>query len=179
MPTIQIRAGQASDLKILSTLDHAYTTDHVWQMDMDYQGNNIDVMFKEVRLPRPVEVEYPRDPEDLLNITQAESEILVASMGDEPIGYIRLSSGAALATAWVTDMAVIKYLRRQGVGSSLLLAGRDWAAQKKSRRILLEMQSKNFPAISMAKKLGFDFCGYSDRYYPNQDIAVFFAYPLR
>jgi ribosomal protein S18 acetylase RimI-like enzyme len=148
-------------------------------MDMDDLGDDIDVKFREVRLPRPVEVDYPREPEDLLKIKKAESEILVACMGEEPIGYIRLNTGAALSTAWVTDMAVIKYLRRQGVGSSLLLAGRDWAAQKNSRRIILEMQSKNYPAIGMAKKLGFDFCGFSDRYYPNHDIAVFFAYPLR
>jgi len=179
MPTIEVRAGQSSDLKILSAIDHTYTTDHVWQMDMDYQSNNIDIKFKEVRLPRPVEINYPRTPEDLMDIKKAESEILVASMGDEPIGYIRLGSGAALSTAWVTDMVVIKYLRRQGVGSSLLLAARDWAAQKNCTRILLEMQSKNYPAICMAKKMSFEFCGYSDRYYPNQDIAVFFAYPIR
>ena len=38
-----------------------------------------------------------------------------------------------------------------------------------------EMQSKNYPGISMANKLGYEFCGYSDRYYTNQDIALFFA----
>jgi hypothetical protein len=31
----------------------------------------------------------------------------------------------------------------------------------------------------MAQKLGFDLCGYNDRYYPNHDIALFFAKSIR
>jgi RimJ/RimL family protein N-acetyltransferase len=37
------------------------------------------------------------------------------------------------------------------------------------------MQSKNHPAIAMARKLGFSYAGYSDRYYVDQDIALFFS----
>jgi RimJ/RimL family protein N-acetyltransferase len=36
------------------------------------------------------------------------------------------------------------------------------------------MQSKNYPAIALARKLGFSYSGYSDRYYADQDIALFF-----
>jgi ribosomal protein S18 acetylase RimI-like enzyme len=45
--------------------------------------------------------------------------------------------------------------------------------------MVLEMQPKNYPAIQLAQKLGFDFCGYNDRYYANRDIALFFAKGLR
>jgi RimJ/RimL family protein N-acetyltransferase len=41
------------------------------------------------------------------------------------------------------------------------------------------MQSKNHPAIQLAHKLGFEFCGYNDHYFSNQDIALFFSRPLR
>jgi hypothetical protein len=41
------------------------------------------------------------------------------------------------------------------------------------------MQPKNYPAICLAQKLGFDLCGYNDRYFANQDIALFFAKNLR
>jgi len=37
------------------------------------------------------------------------------------------------------------------------------------------MQSKNNPAIRMANKLGFSFCGFRDHYFPNQDLALFFS----
>jgi RimJ/RimL family protein N-acetyltransferase len=48
-----------------------------------------------------------------------------------------------------------------------------------SRRIVLEMQPKNYAAIHLAQKLGFDLCGYNDRYYANHDIALFFAKGVR
>jgi hypothetical protein len=31
----------------------------------------------------------------------------------------------------------------------------------------------------MAQKLGFEFCGYNDRYFANRDIGLFFAKSLR
>jgi hypothetical protein len=45
--------------------------------------------------------------------------------------------------------------------------------------MVLEMQPKNHAAISMAQKLGFDLCGYNDRYYSNRDIALFFSRSVR
>jgi len=43
------------------------------------------------------------------------------------------------------------------------------------QRLLLEVQPKNYPAIQMAKKLGFELCGYNDHYFANHDIALFFS----
>jgi RimJ/RimL family protein N-acetyltransferase len=58
----------------------------------------------------------------------------------------------------------------------LALAALEWtAAQTKSQRIILGMQTKNFPAINLALHMGFDYCGYIDHYYPNRDIAIFFT----
>jgi ribosomal protein S18 acetylase RimI-like enzyme len=75
----------------------------------------------------------------------------------------------------MTDLVVAGRLRRQGIGSALVLAAQDWVANhSKSRRLVFAMQPKNFPAINLSQKLGFDFCGYNDHYYPNQDIAIFF-----
>ena len=51
--------------------------------------------------------------------------------------------------------------------------------KEETRRLVLEMQHKNHAAIQLAKKLGFDFCGYNDRYYANHDIGLFFAKSLR
>jgi GNAT superfamily N-acetyltransferase len=79
-------------------------------------------------------------------------------------------------TTWVMDLAVRPNLRRQGIGSALMLAALDWTgAQTKSQRLILGMQTKNFPGINMAQKLGLDYCGYIDHFYPNRDIAIFFT----
>jgi RimJ/RimL family protein N-acetyltransferase len=45
--------------------------------------------------------------------------------------------------------------------------------------MLLEMSSKNSPAIRLAQKLGYEFCGYNDAYYELQDIALFFGRLIR
>jgi hypothetical protein len=44
---------------------------------------------------------------------------------------------------------------------------------------LLEMPSKNNPMVSLARKLGYEFCGYNDLYYETQDIALFFGRSIR
>jgi hypothetical protein len=41
------------------------------------------------------------------------------------------------------------------------------------------MQSKNYPAVHMAMKLGYEFSGYQDHFYANGDIALFFTRYLR
>jgi ribosomal protein S18 acetylase RimI-like enzyme len=87
--------------------------------------------------------------------------------------------GIAPVTAWVTDLVVMRRVRRQGIGSGLVLAGMEWAKQRGLDRIVLEMQPKNYPAICLAYKLGFAFCGYNDRYYVTRDIALFFAKSVR
>jgi ribosomal protein S18 acetylase RimI-like enzyme len=69
--------------------------------------------------------------------------------------------------------------RRQGIASALVLAAQSWAVQRKDGRVLLEMSSKNNPAIRLAQKLGFEFCGYNDQYYESQDIALFFGRLIR
>ena len=79
----------------------------------------------------------------------------------------------------ITDLVVDVANRRKGVGTALLAAGQDWAASRSHRRLILELQAKNLPAIRFAQKFGYEFCGYNDHYYINQDVAIFFAKILK
>jgi ribosomal protein S18 acetylase RimI-like enzyme len=80
-----------------------------------------------------------------------------------------------LARGWVKDLAVVTPYRRQGIGSELVRAALRWGRERALRSVLAETQTKNYPAICFCRKHGFVFCGFIDQYYPNQDIAVFFA----
>lgn len=175
MPEIQIRPAIATDVNYLMALDHHFRTEYVWQMEIDTDPNKIDVQFRRTRLPRAVRHPYPRDPEGLADNWTHRSGLLVAVHDGNPVGYIALMVEVIPKTALATDLAVALRMRRQGIGTALVLAALDWAAHHQCRQLWLEMQSKNYPAIAMAQKLGFDFCGYSDHYYPNQDIALFFT----
>ncbi len=179
MPEIEIRPAIAADIPSLVTMDHTYTSDFAWQMDVQVDEGLIQVSFREIRLPRSVRVEYPRPVRTLADSWADRHGLLVALHQGEVVGYVSLMLNIAPVTAWVTDLAVVRRLRRQGIGSALVLAAQEWGENHACRRIVLEMQPKNHPGIQMAKKLGFDFCGYSDLYYANHDIALFFARPLR
>jgi ribosomal protein S18 acetylase RimI-like enzyme len=180
MPEIEIRDAVAEDIPKLTNLDHDYASDYVWQMDVQSPDEGqIEVFFRQVRLPRSVKVEYPRSAQLLAEEWIKRSGLLVAVHDNALVGYIGLMLEMAPQTAWVTDLVVSRGMRRKGIGSALVVSGMAWGMQHKCYRLVLEMQPKNFPAISLAKKLGFEFSGFNDHYYLNHDVALFFAKALR
>jgi ribosomal protein S18 acetylase RimI-like enzyme len=179
MPEIEIRPVIAADVPILASIEHAYKSNYCWQMELTSQEKEITANFREIRLPRQITVEYPRKPELLLQDWNKRTGLLTGVLEGVPIGYISLTEGMSPSTAWVTDLVVAPSFRRKGIATALVLAGQDWSRSRHNRRMILEMQSKNMPAIRLALKLGFEFCGYNDLYFSNQDIALFFAQFLR
>jgi hypothetical protein len=57
----------------------------------------------------------------------------------------------------------------------LILAAQEWAMQHNLRRLNIPLQSKNYPALRMILKMGYEFGGYQDHYFSNRDIALFFT----
>jgi len=180
MPEIQIRPAIAADFPVLVALERNYSSEYVWQMEFQHEREQGEVMvnFRQVRLPRPVRVEYPRSSRALAAEWEHCSEILIAQMADQPVAYVSLALDKIPATTWISDLVVERRLRRQGIGSALLLAASEWALQMESHNLVLEMQPKNHPAIQLALKLGFEFCGYNDRHYANHEIGIFFGKSL-
>lgn len=173
---VSIRAGGEDDMPVLMGLDHGYSTEYVWQMEIDQARPKMGASFREARLPRAMQVAYPRSKETLQSNWKVQAAFLVAENAQQQsIGYASLVTGMAPGAAWLTDLVVGASQRRKGVGSRLVLAAQAWAREHGNERLVLEMQSKNHPAIKLAQKLAFEFAGYNDRYYENQDIALFFA----
>ncbi|UCE00606.1 MAG: GNAT family N-acetyltransferase [Chloroflexota bacterium] len=176
MPEIEIRPAVQEDIAPLVKIDHSYFSDHVWQMDPHFTSGQTGAVFREVRLPREAKVDYPRSTELLSKHWESYSGVLVAVHAGEVVGYTSLVENMMPITTWVMDLVVHPNLRRRGIGSALMLAALDWTrAKTKSQRLILGMQTKNFPGINLAEKLGFDYSGYIDHYYPNRDIAIFFT----
>lgn len=175
MTEINIRPAISPDIPKLISLDHDYATGYVWQMSLDLTDVQTQVSFREVKLPREVHVNYPRSIRRLADSWTERDLLLLAEEGEAVRGYISLQLGLAPASAWVEDLVVDRLQRRKGIGSALVLAAQDWCGRKGLHRITLEMQPKNYPAIQFASYLGFEFSGYNDQFYRDQEIAIFFS----
>jgi RimJ/RimL family protein N-acetyltransferase len=105
--------------------------------------------------------------------------MLVAGLAGQPVAYIRLDDHIAPETIWVTDVVVTREERHKGIATALLLSAQKWAMQRDAARIVAETTSKNYAMIALAQKLGFEFSGYHNQYYPSRDIALFFSRFLR
>lgn len=181
MAEIQVRPATAEDLPQLATFDHGYSTDYVWQMELrdDPSVGQVQATFRSVRLPRPMRVTFAREAEQLTDAWNRRVCFLVAEQDGVLKGYLNLVLAPAAETGWIADCAVERRYRRSGVASVLLAAGAQWSRANRLKRLVAEMQSKNYPAICFAQKHGLVFSGYNDRYYPNQDVALFFGMTLK
>jgi len=178
MSDIQIRSTVAGDLPRLMGIDHSVTSEYVWQLELRREGSQITATFREVRLPRPIPLAYPNDPFALADEWTQRSAILTALINNNPVGYLSLMDRPS-SVAWITDLVVVPEWRRRGVASALLNDAQEWGLKRGHRKLFLEMQSKNQPAIRLAQKHGYEFCGYNDHYYLRQDVALFFARALK
>ncbi|HMZ07069.1 MAG TPA: GNAT family N-acetyltransferase [Anaerolineales bacterium] len=179
MSDIQVRPTIASDLSRLMGFDHSIKSDSVWQLEFRRDTGQVTTTFREVRLPRTIQVAYPHNPFSLADDWARRSMMYTALIGGDPVGYIGLMERGISSTVWVTDLAVHPQYRRQGLGRGLLASGQAWAESRAHHRLILEMPSKNLPTIRLAQKSGFEFCGYNDQYYLNKDVALFFARVLK
>ncbi len=172
------QAQSEADLVACSALDHTYSTEYVWQVDLREEGDETAVRFRVVRLPRMIRVAYPRDRDALLRSWKARDCFLVATVEDVILGYVNMRVDPVFPRGWIHDLVVDQRVRRRRIGSALLEQALRWARLHGLRHIALDMQTKNYPASCFARSHGFAFYGFNDHYYPNQDIALFFGRPV-
>ena len=179
MPAIDIRSAISSDIPHLVRFDHSVETTHVLQMESVATTGNIDISFKETKLPRSLALPYPKSVESMADSWTRHGLFLVARMDIKLVGYLILELSAETKTGLVTDLVVDSSSRRLGIASGLLISTRNWLKNKGIRRENLVVQAKNHAGISLARKLKMDYCGYLDHYYANRETAIFFSSIIR
>jgi GNAT superfamily N-acetyltransferase len=183
---ILLRAATLADLNACIALDADSQTDHVWQMEEREENGGISVRFQTIRLPRVMRVAYPRQRDDLVSCWENGALVLVTSdkpavdeRPDEELpqiyGYCQLDALAWQGTGWISHLIVDRRHRRLGIGAAMLKASILWGRKSGLARLMVAVQTKNYPAISFCQKFGFVFSGFNDHYYPNRDIALFFS----
>ena len=173
-----VRPARSSDLELCVALDHAYRSDHVWQLDAREEVENIAITFRIARLPREIKVDYPRTGEELAAGWQKRDSFLVAAEGTKVRGYVAMNVEAEHGVLWVGDLVVDRPWRRRGIGTALLLAAGQSGQNQGLARLAMAVPTKGYPAIRFCQSHGMTFCGYNDHYWPGQDIALFFSQSL-
>lgn len=164
-----------AELAACASLDHSSLTEFVWQVDMREEGDEMALRLRTVRLPRSMQIDYPRDRASLLTSWERRDCFLVAAADDVILGYINLRRDTVPARGWIHDLVVSRPFRRRRIGSALLEQAGRWAALHEIAHLTFEVQTKNYPGIQFTKAKGYVFCGFNEHYYANQDIAVFFG----
>lgn len=173
-----IRPAQPEDIDACLKLDHSLETQHVWQVQQREGSDGTIITFQTLRLPRPIRVAYPRDADALRLDLEEVGRVLVAEAENIVLGYAQLTVTASDKNAWLRNLIVDQPYRRHRIGSALLDQAKAWALRHQANHITLETTPRSYPAIRFMLSRGLIFCGFNDRYYPSQDIAVFFGQNL-
>ncbi len=175
MPEIEIRRATSNDIDVISTLETGYYSEYVWQMNLELEAYQSQAKFVRVRLPRRVFVPYPKKKPEIFEDMEEAEAFLIAEVSKNPVGYIKAVVENDPQNAKVTDLVISSSHRRQGIGSGLFVAVMNLLAHNGHNTVIIDLQSKNDPAIKMVDKLGFKFCGFRDYYFPNQELALFYS----
>jgi ribosomal protein S18 acetylase RimI-like enzyme len=69
--------------------------------------------------------------------------------------------------------------RRKGICSAMMNVVEATAVENQISRIVCTVQAKNDSAIQFLAAHHFSYCGYQEFYFPNLEIALFFAKNIR
>lgn len=175
-----IRDAMVTDVDACLALDHSYESDYVWRMVSNTSIDGYQINFSKERLARRNEITHPADDIRLRLALPREICYLVAVGKDDPIvaGYLTLRPDPIHKIGLIQDIVVARQFRQLGVGSRLLAVARRWAQEQGVKQLMVEVPTKNYPAIQFLQNRGLHFCGFNDRYFRNQDISVFFGQSL-
>ena len=175
---MRIRPATIADIDRCVRLDGAYGTSYVWHMEEGGAEDMLSASFRRLRLPRRMEIPYPRQMDDLQAHWKRGECFLIADEFITILGFLDLTVSHWQWSGLVENLLVDKPYRRRGVARRLLQAGEQWARGSGLARIMIPLQTKNDPAIRLVSSLGYAFSGFIDHYYNNGDVALLYTLTL-
>ena len=115
MAEIEIRPAVSTDINVLESLDHNCETTHVWQISNQVTREHLVFDLKEVRLPRVLNLAYPRRAESLKDSWTLHTLFLVARSEGNLVGYLILDGNPDLESAVIRDVVVDLPIDRKSV----------------------------------------------------------------
>ncbi len=175
---MSIRRATFADMERCASIEGSYVTDYVWQMEEAVTAEGITVAFRRMRLPRHMEVAYPRATQDLNRDLLRNECFLVADEPGVVLAYLDMTVRRWQAQGWIEHLVVRPTHRRQGLATHLLEAARKWGRENNLVAIVGAAQTKNDPAMCLLTKMGYAFAGFIDHYFSNGDIGILYSLEL-
>ncbi len=109
-------------------------------------------------------------------LTNGFARFFVAFSGEEIAGYIGAHN--VLGEVYITNVAVFKEFRRQGIAQRLIENLLETAKNENAEFVTLEVRKSNSPAISLYEKTGFEKVGERKDFYekPREDAVLMTYY---
>jgi ribosomal-protein-alanine acetyltransferase len=103
----------------------------------------------------------------------------VVALSDNNLAGFAMASCLCLEPAEIEGLVVDEKYRRQGIGSALIRACKEWAANAGALNMRLEVRASNAAALALYQRHGFSTVGHRRAYYsaPIED-AVLLQAPL-
>ena len=170
-----IRDGIAADIAWCLALDSGYQAEYVWQMTVQEEADEILISCRKQRLPRTLDARHDSSQRRLEMAIHQQHCFIVLQVTNSILGYISMRVDETCQIAYLQDIVIDRPWRRQRLGARLAAVAQLWARENSLRQIIFEITTTNYPGILFAQSQGFVFCGFNDRHFPNQEIAVFFS----
>ncbi|MFH1085520.1 MAG: GNAT family N-acetyltransferase [Chloroflexota bacterium] len=175
---MNVRPALLAELDRCQRLDGAYSTSYVWQMEQTTELERVAVTFRRARVPRTVQVVYPRPLDDLFEDWRQRECFVVAEDAVSVAGFLDMLVDRVRWQGWIKHLLIHRPFRRQGVANLLLEAAERWGRGSELGSINITLQPKNDPAVGLLLKRGYAFRGYMDRYFANNDPGLIYYLDL-
>ena len=187
---VRVRMAMDSDAAQCGEVDTKYITKDVWQLDTRQEDREIRILLRQIELPKPVALTARQSvpkmvrpgvlwlvAEDIETVA-GDAANMPASVG-QVTGYLVATRPHGGEIVYLTSLAVASTHRRQRLAVRLLEQARRWASLGSATEILADVSARNTPALRCLQRVGFRFCGYNDRLYPDGEVALFLSLSLR
>lgn len=174
MAKMQITRGHTDDWPSLFSMDASSNSEYSYKVEISRENDRYGIDLSRFRLPRKIGLIYPKDKATLLNQLSTAEVVLIGKIQNEAIAFTCLDGKVYLDTVQVTDLVVMESARLNGIATILLVAAEKWGAERKLHRLFMAIPLRNDPMISLARKLGYSFCGFMASYFQTGEDALFY-----
>jgi ribosomal protein S18 acetylase RimI-like enzyme len=135
----------------------------IWRASRDEAGDvaRLIIGFRDhMGRSEPVDASIRMSVERLLERDEAEYLLAATDDASPPAGVVQLRYRWGLWWAaedcWLEDLFVEEHARRSGMGRALVEASLDRARERGCRRVELDVNTENPPALALYRSLGFE-----------------------